>query len=85
MKTTSIKLSSVVGFKELRENSAKYIKRVDRGEVLTIMRRSKPIFKIVPVDFEEDNSWQTVVDFTEIDPSGVKADKVLRAIKKIHG
>ena len=85
MKTTLQKSMNLIGFKELRENSEKYIKRVGRGETFTILRRTKPIFKIVPMDHDEESGWETIADFTHINPAGVPADQVLRAIKKMHG
>jgi prevent-host-death family protein len=39
-----------VGLKELRENMGKYIKEVQKGRTFIVLRRSKPVFKIVPVD-----------------------------------
>lgn len=80
----STKAKSIVGLKELRENMESYIKRVKKGESITIMRRSTPIFKLSPVD-EEEMGWETVIDFTEINPRGVKAEDVLKAIKRLHG
>jgi prevent-host-death family protein len=75
----------VVGLKELRENMEKYIKRVRKGESLTVFRRSEPIFRITPVDADEDAGWETVIDFTEINPNGVPAEDVLKALRKMHG
>lgn len=81
-KTTSKK--KIVGLKELRENMETYIARVKKGESITVVRRSTPIFRISPVD-EEESGWETVIDFTKINPRGVRADDVLKAIKRLHG
>lgn len=75
----------VVGLKELRENMEKYIKRVRKGESLTVFRRSEPIFRITPVDVDEDAGWETVIDFTGINPNGVPAEDVLKALRTMHG
>lgn len=76
---------NVVGLKELRENMEVYIKRVERGESLTIMRRSNPIFRISPIDTEDESEWETIIDFTEIHPQGISAREILKRLKKMHG
>jgi prevent-host-death family protein len=74
-----------VGLKDLRENMEKYIRRVRKGESLTIFRRSEPVFRITPVDADDESAWETVIDFTEINPNGVPAEDVLKALRKMHG
>lgn len=68
-----------VGLKELRENTEKYINAVNRGMSFMVFRRSKPIFRITPAD--EEDLWETVVDFTEVDKKGVSANTVLSRLK----
>jgi prevent-host-death family protein len=80
MRKTTTK-SNIVGLKELREDMDKYIARVDKGESFTVVRRSRPVFKIAPVD--EESGWETVVDFTQIDKKGVLAEEVLAALRRI--
>lgn len=75
---------NTVGLKELRENMETYIKRVQKGDSLTVFRRSTPLFKITPVD-DDEAQWETVIDFTEINPNGVSGRDVMKAIKKIDG
>lgn len=84
MSTKIVKKQRIVGLKELRENMESYIKRVEKGESITVMRRSTPIFNISPVD-DDKSGWETVIDFTEINPRGVPAQDVLKAIKRLHG
>lgn len=72
---------NIVGLKELREDMDKYIALVDKGESFTVVRRSRPVFKIAPVD--EESGWETIVDFTQIDKKGVPADEVLAALRRI--
>ena len=76
---------NIIGLKELRLDMEKYIARVDRGESFTVVRRSKPVFQLAPVD--DESGWETVVDFTKIDPRGVPAEKVLSVLRKMrkHG
>lgn len=81
---TSNTKKSIVGLKELRENMETYIDRVNQGESITVFRRSTPLFKLMPID-QEEMGWETVIDFTEINPDGVSGKDVLKAIKKVHG
>lgn len=74
---------SSVGLKELRSNMEEYIARVDKGETITVLRRSKPLFKLTPVDQEEE--WETVVDFTKEFGAGVPVSELLASMKKLHG
>ena len=83
MKTKTNK-NQVVGLKELRENMENYISRVGKGESITVLRRNVPIFRLSPID-EEELGWETVIDFTEINPRGVPAGDVLKALRKLNG
>ena len=74
--------SSIVGLKELRTDMEHYIARVDRGESFTVVRRSQPIFRLTPVD--DEAGWETIVDFTEVRPRGVPAQKVLDVLRSIR-
>ncbi len=84
MSTKIVKKQRIVGLKELRENMESYIKRVEKGESITVMRRSTPIFNISPVD-DDESGWETVIDFTEINPRGVSGHEILKRLKKLHG
>ena len=75
---------TTVGLKELRENMETYIKRVSEGESITVFRRSTPLFKLSPPN-EEEEVWETVIDFTEINPNGVSAKDVLKSLRSLHG
>ncbi|MGH9858305.1 MAG: type II toxin-antitoxin system Phd/YefM family antitoxin [Acidobacteriota bacterium] len=73
---STISSDNVVSLKELREQFPKYIDAIAKGRSFTVMKRSKPIFQITPV--ADEGSWQTIVDFTEIDGKGVSADELLK-------
>ncbi len=62
-----------------------FIKRVQKGETLTVVKRNQPIFKISPVESEVESNWETVIDFTEINPNGVSAQELLSSLQKSHG
>ncbi len=76
--------NTIVGLKELRENMETYIKRVSKGESITVFRRSTPLFRLSPVDSEEIG-WETIVDFTKETGRGVPVEELLASIKKMHG
>jgi prevent-host-death family protein len=67
-------MAKIVGLKELRENMDKYVRDVGSGIDYVVVRRSKPLFKISPVD---ETEWETVIDFTKIKKGGVSAKELL--------
>ena len=69
-----------IGFRELREDSDRVIARVSAGESFVVKRKSKALFRIVPL---EEEVWDTVIDFTDIEGAGVDADDVLVAIDEL--
>ncbi len=77
------KVKNIIGLKELRENMETYISRVAKGESFTVLRRNKPIFRLSPLD-EEELGWESIIDFREINPRGVPANDVLKALRKIN-
>lgn len=70
------KQQTIVGLKELRENVDEYIRQIKNGSSFTVVRRSKPVFSISPVDNEVE-SWEEVVDFTKIKKGGVDIKEIL--------
>ena len=74
---------NIIGLKELRENMEKFVSSVKQGRSYTVVRRSKPIFRISPVDeWGDEGEWETVLNFTEIQKNGVPIDEVLKSLKK---
>ena len=72
------KQQTIIGLRDLRENVMDYIKQVKKGKSFTVVRRSKPVFKISPViEDDTDERWETVIDFTKIKKGGVDIDDVL--------
>ncbi|MBI2057741.1 MAG: hypothetical protein HYT63_02035 [Candidatus Yanofskybacteria bacterium] len=74
--------NAIVGLKELRENMQKYASLVEKGQSFIVIKKSKPIFKIVPSESEEQ--WETVIDFTKINKNGVSAKEVLKALRQLN-
>jgi len=65
-----------VGLKELREHMDIFIAEINKGKSFTVIRRSEPVFKIVPVD-EDESFWEPAIDFTKIKKGGVELSKIL--------
>ena len=65
----------IIGVKELRQNMEEYIVQIAKGKSFMVIRRSKPVFNITPVNLEEN--WEEAVDFTKIKKGGVKIEEVL--------
>ena len=80
------KTANIIGLKELRENTEDYIKQVKHGRSFLVVRRSKPVFRVEPVDkWGDEGNWETIIDFTKIKKGGVSIDEVLKAFKRIRG
>ena len=74
-------MPKIIGLRELRENVAAYAKQVASGKSFVVVRQSKPLFKISPVDEEE--TWEQVIDFTKIKKGGVPIEEIVAALR--HG
>jgi len=68
-------MENIIGLKALRQNMSRYAEKVKGGESFLVVKRSKPLFKITPVDQEE--TWESVIDFTKIKRGGVNIDDIL--------
>jgi len=68
-------MENLIALKDLRLNMEKYAAKVKIGQSFIVLRKSKPLFKITPID--EESRWQEVIDFTKIQKGGVNIDEVL--------
>jgi len=68
-------MENIVGLKKLRQNIDKYIAEVREGKSIIVFRRSRPIFRLVPPEKEED--WEEIVDFTKICKGGLPLKDLL--------
>ena len=68
-------MAKIVGLKDLRENIDKYVRAVEKGTDYVVVRRSKPLFRMI-ASFQDEN-WETVVDFTKIKKGGVNIKELL--------
>jgi len=75
------KQQTIIGLRDLRENLADYIAEIKKGKKFTVVRRSKPVFNITPIENgNEEGLWETVIDFTRIKKGGVSIDDILSRI-----
>lgn len=78
-------MTKIIGLKDLRENTEQYISHVKKGRSFLVVRRSKPIFRVSPVDeWGDEGVWETVVDFTKINKKGVPIANVIASLKRLH-
>lgn len=69
-------MKNIIGLKELRENVDAYVSQIEKGKSFTVVRRSRPLFRIVPPE-EGQELWETVVDFTKIKKGGIPIKELL--------
>ena len=76
----------IIGVKELRENIDKYAAQVKAGRFITVVKRSEPLFRLTPVDDDDDANWETLIDFRKIPgyENGIKASEFIDRLKKIN-
>lgn len=67
-------MNKIIGLKNFRENTKIYIDAIEKGESFIILQRSKPIFKISPIN---EGNWQEIINFSEIKKGGVEIEKLL--------
>jgi antitoxin (DNA-binding transcriptional repressor) of toxin-antitoxin stability system len=50
---------TIIGLKELREHTTEIAERIQHGESFTVVKRSRPIFQLNPVDTQsaELDAW----------------------------
>ena len=68
-------MENIIGLKDLRQNMPSYINKVKKGNEYIIIRKTRPVFKIVPLT--EEDKWETVVDFTKLAKGGVDINQIL--------
>jgi len=70
-------MKNIVALKTLRENMQEYAQKVQGGRSFIVFKRSKPLFKISPI---EDDLWEEVIDFTKIKRGGVNIEELLQRL-----
>ena len=75
-------MDKIIGLKDLRENMGLYSSAVQKGASFVVVRKSKPLFKIAPVD--DGGEWEVAADFTRINKNGVSAEKILKSLRALN-
>ncbi len=70
-------MENIITLKSLRENMQDYARKVKRGASFIVLKRSKPLFKISPI---EGGLWEEVIDFTKIQKGGVDIKALLNRL-----
>lgn len=73
-------MDNVIGLKEFRENLGEYEKLVQAGRSFVVMKRSRPIFTVSPVD---EDGWETVIDFTKFRRGGIPAGELIKILEDL--
>jgi antitoxin (DNA-binding transcriptional repressor) of toxin-antitoxin stability system len=75
-------MENTVALKDLRLNMEKYTNEVASGKSFIVIKQSKPIFRITPINSDDaDNGrWEEVINFTKIKKGGVDIDELLAAL-----
>ncbi|MFZ2682284.1 MAG: type II toxin-antitoxin system prevent-host-death family antitoxin [Patescibacteria group bacterium] len=73
-------MKNLITLKEFRQDVAKYAERVAKGESLIITKRSRPLFRVGPV---EEEGWETLIDFTKFRKGGIPASEILKILKSV--
>jgi prevent-host-death family protein len=47
-------MSETVGVRELRQNLSRYLRRVEKGERITVTERNRPVAVLAPIPERED-------------------------------
>jgi antitoxin (DNA-binding transcriptional repressor) of toxin-antitoxin stability system len=73
------KRTKSLGLKSFRENTESVIADINNGANFLVTRKSKALFRIVPV---EEEAWETLVDFRDYPNGGILAEDLLAQMDK---
>ena len=77
-------MNTIIGLKELRENTERYISAIHKGRSFTVVRRSRPIFKVMPVDeWGDEGQWESVLNLTKGKYKKMTAGELLQRFREI--
>ena len=71
-------MEKLIALKDLRLNMDKYATEVKSGKSFIVLKQSKPIFRLTPVD--DGGDWEEAVNFTKIKKGGVDIDELLASL-----
>ena len=71
--------NTIIGLKSLRDNMEEYISQVKKGKSFVVVKKSRPVFKLTPLDeWGDDGLWEKVIDFTKIHKNGISSKDILK-------
>ena len=70
-------MENIINLKNLREHMQEYARRVKKGDSFIVFKKSKPLFKISPID---DGLWEEIIDFTKISKDGVDIKDLIKRL-----
>ena len=79
-------MSTTIPIKSFRANLANIADQVEQRKSFTVIRRSKPSFRVVQISDEvPEEEWETVIDFTKKGKEkGAKIQDALKVLKRIN-
>jgi len=83
-------MNTIISIKDFRQSLAAVADAVmNKKEIYTVMRRSRPAFVVKPFEEDEENmdepGWKTAIDFTSGGKKrGISAEKLYKAMKKFE-
>ena len=75
---TKILKNQIIGLKEFRLDTEKYINEIEKGASFVVVKRSKPVFKLTRIEEE----WETIADFSHLPGGGISGKELLKALRK---
>ncbi|HXK32167.1 MAG TPA: type II toxin-antitoxin system prevent-host-death family antitoxin [Candidatus Paceibacterota bacterium] len=68
-------MENTIDLKELMQNTNRYIIAVSKGKEFVVLKRSKPVFRLIP--YAKKEVWEKVIDFTKFRKGGVPIERFL--------
>jgi len=72
-------MENIIGLKELRQNMDHFAQMTKKGQSFLVIKRSRPLFKITPINQTSDGV-ESVVDFLQTGANDV--NKTLKPLSK---
>ena len=75
------KQPEIIALKDFRLNAQSYIDKVAKGESFVVVKRSRPAFRIDPIE----EQWETIADFSDLPGGGLKLDEFISRLDSLDG
>ncbi len=70
-----------MALKDFRLNAQSYISKVAKGESFIVVKRSRPAFRMEPIE----EQWETVIDFRDMPGGGIPAEDLQKRLRQLNG